>query len=89
MSTAPSALKFPAGQGGDIIKTLMNLIQGAKEKAAAAPAAQQDGICAELAYKLAQASAKATDRELLRESILSLLNALDGLNTALGPKISG
>jgi len=86
MSTTPSPLKLPAGQGGDFVKGLLKLLQGAKSAEPAAPPTVQDNTVAELAYKLAQASAMASDPGLLQSSILGLLDALEGLNTALGSK---
>lgn len=83
MTNINSALKFPAGQPGEALGGLLKLLQDAKSQAGASPAAQPGQIVAEVTYKLAQASARAKDRELLKDSLVSLLDALEGINTAL------
>lgn len=83
MTNINSALKFPAGQPGEALGGLLKLLQDAKSTAATSQASQPGQIAAELAYKLAQASAKAKDLECLKESVVGLLDALEGINKSL------
>jgi hypothetical protein len=75
--------KFPAGQPGEGLKTILSLLQGVKPGAGGPATAQPDQIAAELAYKLAQAAALAKDRKLLCEGIQALFLALSDITTAL------
>jgi len=83
MTTAPSALPFDKSNPMEGIKGFLKLLQGAKTAVPAAQPSAPPEIAAELAYKLAQASARAKDRQMLKDSICVLLDALDGINTAL------
>lgn len=65
------------------LKGFLELIQKVKGAAPAANGAAHGQLGAELAYKLAQAASQAKDPQLLKDSIGSLLDALQGIETAL------
>lgn len=83
MNTPAETLKFPGGNPLEALRSLQALLKGASSSAAATGDVRPDQIGPELAYKLAQASARAVDRELLATSIVGLLDALAGIEKAL------
>lgn len=86
MADPKAALPFPAGQPGESLKNVLKLLQGMSAAAPGPAAGQPVQIGAELAYKLAQASAQASDPELLKDSVVSLLDALEGINKSFAKK---
>lgn len=86
MATPIDSLKSAAGQPGEGLKNLLNLLQGASAARSSPSAGQAPQIAAELAYKLAQASAQATDPALLKVCVTGLLEALEGINKSLARK---
>lgn len=86
MSEAKPAIPFPAGQPAEGLKNFLKLLQGASAARSGATAGQPVHIGPELTYKLAQASVQASDLELLKDSIVSLLDAMEGINKALARK---
>jgi len=83
METSQKTLQMPTAQPAEALKSFLGLLGAAKQAAASGPAGGNGQICAELAYKLAQASGQSSDPNLLKNSICDLLDALDGLRRAL------
>ena len=83
MSNAASPLKMPPELAGGGLKSLLDLLKAGTPSPSAPLPVSGDQIAAELAYKLAQACARAKDMQMLKDSILSLLDGLEGLNKAL------
>ena len=78
-----AALKSNSGQAGEGLKSLLSMLSAGKALTPGTQPVPQEQLGAELAYKLAQASAKAKDRERLRIGVVALLDALQQVNLAL------
>jgi hypothetical protein len=83
MERLNSAAQTPGTQPLEGFKGILDFIQKLKAQAPIAAATSNEQLGPELAYKIAQAVARASDLDLLRDSITSLVNALDGINIAL------
>jgi hypothetical protein len=83
MSNPLELLKGTNAENKNPLGDFMKLMQGLKSVSGAGSPATTPEIGPELAYKLAQAVARTSDLALLRDSITSLVDALDGINIAL------
>jgi hypothetical protein len=70
----------------DGIKSFLKLIESARQTAPSGQAPGGNQILAELTYKLTQVSGQCTDTMLLKDSICSLLDALDGLRRSMSDR---
>lgn len=83
MSTATQPLKMPPELAGGGLKSLLDLLKAGTPSPNALPPVSGDQIAAELAYKLAQAAARANDLDALKAGIAALLGALETITIAL------
>lgn len=81
----PVSTTAPANPS-DGIRSFLKLIESARQSTSTGQVQGTGQVLAELAYKLTQVAGQCSDHILLKDSICSLLDALDGLRRSISDR---
>jgi hypothetical protein len=81
----PVSTTAPANPS-DGIRSFLKLIESARQSTSTGQVQGTGQVLAELAYKLTQVAGQCSDPILLKDSICSLLDALDGLRRSISDR---